>query len=95
MISLVLQILTSAIAPFLFILVDVLFEFNIVPCVYIFIVPSKRERHTILPDGTDVHIQQHIHQKDLNICLALYFHARVIVELEKTQTKNAIILRCL
>ena len=64
-------------------------------CVHFYCSLKKRERHTILPEGTDVHIQQHIHQKDLNIRLTLYFHAKAIVELEKTQTKNAVILRCL
>ena len=27
-------------------------------------------RYAILPEGTGVHIQQHIHQNDLNLCLS-------------------------
>ena len=34
-----------------------------------FYCPLKKNRFIILPKGTDVHIQQHIHQKDLNLCL--------------------------
>ena len=43
-------------------------------------------------EGTDAHIQQNIHQKDLDFCLPLYFYAKVIVELEKTQTRNSTVL---
>ena len=42
----------------------------------------------VLPEGTDVHIQQHNHQKDLNLCLSLYYFGRVIVELEKYTNKD-------
>ena len=45
-----------------------------------------------LPEGKDVHIQQHIHQKDLNLCLTLYCYGKVIVELEKTRTRNLTVL---
>ena len=41
-----------------------------------------------LPKGTDVHIRQYIHQKDLNLFLPLCY-AKVIVELAKTQTRNS------
>ena len=41
------------------------------------------KRYTLLPEGTDVHIQ-HNHQKDLNLCLSLYCYGNVIVELEKS-----------
>ena len=59
---------TLAIAPFLFILVGVLCEFVVVAGVYILLSPQEEE-YTILPESTDVHIQQYIHQKDLNLCL--------------------------
>ena len=45
--------------------------------------------YTFLPEVTDVHIKQHSHQKDLNLCLSLHYYLKVIVELEKkTQTRN-------
>ena len=41
----------------------------------------KKKRYTILPEGTDIYIQQHIHQNDLNLCLTLlYYYTKVIVE---------------
>ena len=50
---------------------------------------------TILLEGTDVHILQRIHQKDLILCLPLQYYAKVIVELGKTQARNSAVLRCL
>ena len=47
-----------------------------------FYCPLKR-RDTFLPEGIDVHIQQHIYQKDLNLCLTSYDYVKVIDELEK------------
>ena len=75
------KILTLAIALFLLILIGVLWEFTMVPDVYILLSPQEE-------DGTDVHIQQHIHQKDLILCLPLYYHPKVIAEVEKTQARN-------
>ena len=58
------KILTLATAPFLFILVGVICEFAIVPGVYILLSPQEEEVHyTILPEGTDIQIQQHIYQR--------------------------------
>ena len=58
------RILTLAIASFLFILVDVVCEFAIVPGVYILLSLQEKEVHcTILLKGTDVQIQQHIYQR--------------------------------
>ena len=54
------------------------------PGVYISL--SLRKKRHILPADTEVHIQLHIHQKYLNLCLTLYYYAKVIVELEKKQT---------
>ena len=51
-----------AIAPFLFILIGVNCEFNMVPGLY-FYCPLRRKRCTFLPESTDVRIQQYIHQK--------------------------------
>ena len=44
--------------------------------------------YTLLPEVTDVHIKQHNHQKDLNLCLSLYYYRKVIVELEKKNTNK-------
>ena len=52
-----------------------------------FYCPLKR-RDTFLPEGIDVHIQQHIHQKDLNLCLTSYDYVKVIDELEKNTNKK-------
>ena len=43
-----------------------------------FYCPLRKRRYTIIPEGTDVHIQQQIHQKDLNLCLTSYDYAKVI-----------------
>ena len=76
-------ILTLAIVPFLFILVGVLCEFAMVPGVYILLFPQE-EMNTLLPEDTDVHIQQDICQKDLNLCLPLSYSGKVFIDLEKT-----------
>ena len=58
------KILTMEIAPFLFILGGIIYEFAIVLDVYILLSPQEEKVHyTILPEGTDVQIQQHICQK--------------------------------
>ena len=82
--------LTLATAPFLFILVVVLcLPVNLLCCqMCTFYCPLRKKRCTLLPEGTDVPIQQYIYQKDLNLCLSLYCYGKVIVELEKTQTRN-------
>ena len=78
------KILTLPIAPFLFILLGVFcLSVNLLWCqVCTFYCPL------ILPEGIYVHIQYHIHQKDFNLCLSLYYYGKVTVELEKTQTRN-------
>ena len=73
----------------MFILVVVLCEFAKVPEVCTFYCSLRKKRCTLLYKGTDVHIQQHIHQKYLNLCLLLHYYGKVIVELEKTQTRNS------
>ena len=62
-----------------------------------FYCPLRQKRCTLLPKGTDEHIQQHIHQKDLNLCLPLYYYAKVSVELEKNTNKefNCVMLKVL
>ena len=58
------KILTLEIASFLFILVGVVCEFAIVPGVYILLSPQEEEvQYTILLEGTDVQIQQHVYQR--------------------------------
>ena len=80
------KIPTLATSPFFLILVGVLcLSVNLLwwqLCT--FYCPLRR--CTLFPKGKDVHIQQHIHQKDLKLCLPLYH--KVISELEKTQTRN-------
>ena len=82
--------LNLATAQFFFDLIDVLCLFvNLLWCQECtFYFPLRTSRCILLPDGTDVHIQQHIHQKYLNLCLPPYYYGKVIVELEKTQTGN-------
>ena len=77
--------------PFLFISVGVLCEFAMMPDVYILSSPQEK-KYTLFPEETDEHIRQHIHQKDLNLCLPLCYYAKVIVELEKMQTMNSTVL---
>ena len=58
------KIVTLAIAPFLLILVSIISEFAIVPGVHILFSPHEEDVHyTILPEGTNVQIQQHIYQR--------------------------------
>ena len=78
------KILTLSTAPFLFVLVGVLcLSVNLLWCqMCTFYCPLKKKRCTHLPEGADVHIQQHTHQKDLNLFLPLYYYGKVIVELE-------------
>ena len=86
------KIFILAIAPFLLILVDFLCEFAMVLCVYILLSPQEEEVHYSHECKTDVHIQQHIHQKDLNLFLTSYGYSKVIDKLEKTQTRNSAVL---
>ena len=62
-------VLTLVTATFLFISFGVLCEFAMLLGVYI-LLPLRKKRYTLLSEGTDGHIQQHIHQKDLNLCIA-------------------------
>ena len=82
------KILTLAIAAHLFILVGVICECAMVLGVYILLSPP-------IPEGTDVHILQHIHQKELNLCLLLYYYGKVIAEIEKAQTMNSTVFMML
>ena len=43
----------------------------------------RKKRFIILPKGTDVHIQQHIHQKDLNLCLHCITMPRLLLNWKK------------
>ena len=85
------KIFTLAIAPYLFISVDVLcLSVNLLWCqLCTFYCPFRKKRYTLISKGKDVHIQQHIRQKDLNLCLPLYYYGKVTVEVEKTQAKNS------
>ena len=62
------KILTLVIAPFLFILIDMLCKFAVVPDViillfYKLLYSSLKKRYTLFSERADVHILQHIHQK--------------------------------
>ena len=77
------KILTIATAPFLSALLSV----NLLWCqVCTFYCPLIKMRCNLLPEDKDVHIQEQIHQKGLN--LPLYYYGKFIVELEKIQTRN-------
>ena len=65
------KILTLAIAPFLSTSIGVLCEFARV--LHVYILMSPQEVHS-LPEGTNVHIWQHIHQKVLHLCLPKYYN---------------------
>ena len=62
-VPLVTKILTLTIQPHLFISVSILREFGMLPHVYI-LLTLRKKRSPFLPEGTDAHIWQHIHQKD-------------------------------
>ena len=72
------KILTLETAPFLFTLVGTLCEFVMVADVYVLLPPQEEKRYFFFPDGTDVHIWQHIHQKYFNLCLPLRYYAKII-----------------
>ena len=77
------KILTLATTPFLSALLSV----NLLWWqVCTFYCPLIKMRCNLLPDDIDVHIQEHIHQKGLN--LPLYYYGKLIVELKKIQTRN-------
>ena len=48
--------------------VGIICDFVMVPGVFILYCPLRKKSFTFLSEGTNVHIQQHIHQKDLNLC---------------------------
>ena len=64
-------------------------------CSWAIISQKTGMRCTLLHEGTDVHIQKHNHQKDLNLCMTLYYYAKVTAKLGKTQTRNSTLLWCL
>ena len=85
-------ILTLATESLLFILIGVLcLSVNLQWCqVCTFYCPFRKKWCTVLPEGTDKHIQQHIHQKDLNLCLPLYYYGKVIILLNWKKHKQGI-----
>ena len=82
------KILTLAIVLFFFILFGTLCEFAMVSIAYILLSSQEGEKCSVLPEGTDVRIQQHIHQKNLNLCQTSYYYAKVIVKLKNALTRN-------
>ena len=86
------KILTLATALVLLILVSVLsvYEFAVVPRLYILLSPQEEEVHRRV-----VQIQQHLHQKDLKLCIPLYHYGKVIAELEKNTNKELNCVWCL
>ena len=81
-------ILTLATAAFSLILVGVLYlSVNLLWCqVYTFYCPLRKK--SCSSRGHRVHIQQHIHQSYLNLCLPLYYYSKFIAELEKNTKKE-------
>ena len=45
----------------------------------IFYCGPRKKRYTLPPEGTDIHIQQHNHRKDLNPCLSLIIMTRSLL----------------
>ena len=82
------NIFTLVTAPF--ILIGVLcLSVNLLWCqMCTFYCPLRKKRCILHTEGTSIHIQQHIHQKDLNLCLPLYYYDKVIAELEKNTNKE-------
>ena len=54
-----------------------------------FYCPVRKNRSTVLAEGANIHIQQHIHHKDLNFCLPLSYYGKFIVKLEKNTNKDS------
>ena len=77
------KILTLAIAPFLFISVDVLCKFAMMQCEYILLFPQEEEvlKGQIYTFGS-------ILQKEKNICLPLYYMPRLISNWENTNKES-------
>ena len=82
------KILTLAIAAYLFILVGVICECAMVLGVYILLSPP-------IPEGTDVHILQHIHQKDLNLVCYYIIMGRLLLKWKKRKQGIQLCLWCL
>ena len=55
---------------------------------YIFYCAPMKKKYTLLPEGTDIHIKQHNHWKDVNLCLSLYYYGKVVDELENSTNKE-------
>ena len=88
------KILTLAMALFLFILVGAFCEFAMVLGEYILLSSQEEEVHFSSWGHKCTHSAANS-SKDLNPCLPLYCHPKVIVELEKIQTRNSAVLWCL
>ena len=88
------KILTLATAPFLFILIGAvcLWICYSARSAHFTLHTPRKKRYTLLPQGTDEHIQQHNHQKDLIPCLSLYHYGKVIVELEKKHKHGTVFM---
>ena len=77
------KVFALAKALVLFISVDVLFEFAMLPDLYILLSSQGKEVHSSFWGG-DVHNLQHIHQKYWTLCLRLYYYISVIHLKNKT-----------
>ena len=76
--------------------------FQLVPCLSvnlmwfqecIFYCAPIKKRFTLLPEGTDIHIQQHSYLKDLNPCLSLNIMATSLLNWKITQTRNLTVFK--
>ena len=65
---------------------------NVFKCLIVSLVPLKfflwQQHHFNFPQGQELLIQHHIHKRDLNLCLPLYYYGKAIIEFEKTQIGN-------
>ena len=86
------KILTLATAPILFISAGILCEFDMVPGVYMVLSPHEEEVHSSSCRHRCTHSSKRF--KTLS-AITLCYYGKVIVELEKTQTRNSTVFMVL
>ena len=88
------EILTLAMAPFLFIFVGIICEFAMVPCMCVhFIVPSAGRRGSLFFLRAHIYTQSAAHSsKRFKPLFTSCYYVKVVVELEKTQARNSAVL---
>ena len=82
----------TLIASFLFILVSILYEFNMVPSVYILLSPQEGEVHSPYWRHRCTHSAAHSSKVFKPLSVITWLCQVIIVDMEKTQTKNSTVL---